>query len=223
MLAQLSRRVRSSSTMRTWTLALAAGLSDSGSSGRVGLSGLEPAGSAEPAAERIAVVSISRPCKSPPHGVGGHAGCDLAHTTRRSVSCTDRAHSPVPHVTARTAFTAELPTCQGGLLPTCNNYLCETDAMSQVCDRAQRAAPLRFGFEPSWKCPDPGPSGLGARQAQRARRPQDCVRGIGRWGAGVGDHIVAGAQSEPRLGPGLGALVAQGGARALRDRVAEPL
>src|SRR5438046_8298680 len=179
MLAQLSRRVRSSSTMRTWTLALAAGLSDSGSSGRVGLSGLEPAGSAEPAAERIAVVSISRPCKSPPHGVGGHAVCDLAHTTRRSVSCTDRAHSPCPHVTARTAFTAELPSCQGGLLLDCNNFLCETDAMSQICDS------LRFRLR---ALPEtPGSKVLGARRAPGAARspppgsrPRDRPLGRGR-------------------------------------------
>src|SRR2546429_7331183 len=116
MLAQLSRRVRSSSTMRIWTLALAAGLSDSGSSGRVGLSGLEPAGSAEPAAERIAVVSISRPCKSPPHGVGGHAGCDLAHTTRRSVSCRDRAHLASPHVARRDSIYLRFGTLSRGVV-----------------------------------------------------------------------------------------------------------
>src|SRR5437667_6090164 len=104
MLAQLSRRVRSSSTMRTWTLALAAGVSESGSvmpSGWVGLSEPEPAGSAEAAAERIAVVSIARPCKGPPHGVGDHAVCDPAHTTRRRVQCRDRAHPGGPHVARR--------------------------------------------------------------------------------------------------------------------------
>src|SRR2546429_9913814 len=104
MLAQLSRRVRSSSTMRTWTLALAAGVSESGSvmpSGWVGLSEPEPAGSAEAAAERIAVVSIARPCKGPPHGEGDNAVCDPAHTPRRRVQCRDRAHPVDPHVGRR--------------------------------------------------------------------------------------------------------------------------
>src|SRR5437667_2953348 len=97
MLAQLSRRVRSSSTMRTWTLALAAGVSESGSvmpCGWVGLSEAGPAGSAEAAAERIAVVSIARPCKGPPHGVGDYAVRDPVHTTYRRVQCRDRAHPP---------------------------------------------------------------------------------------------------------------------------------
>src|SRR2546426_12344225 len=104
MLAQLSRRVRSSSTMRIWTLALAAGVSESGSvrpSGGVGVSGPEATGSAEAAAERIAVVSIARPCKGPPHGGGDHVGGDPAHTTRRRVQCRDRAHPVGPHVARR--------------------------------------------------------------------------------------------------------------------------
>src|SRR5256885_3605211 len=94
MLAQLSRRVRSSSTIRIWTLALAAGVSESGSviwGGWLVLSGPEPAGSAGAAEGRIAVVSISRPCKSPPHGEGDHAVCDLAHNDCHRVSCRDRA------------------------------------------------------------------------------------------------------------------------------------
>src|SRR2546429_8500231 len=119
MLAQLSRRVRSSSTMRIWTLALAAGLSESGSVrpiGWVGASGLEPAESARTAAARIAVVSISPPCKSPPHGGGGHAARDLAHTTRRTVSCRDRAHLASPHVARRDSIYLRFGTLSRGVV-----------------------------------------------------------------------------------------------------------
>src|SRR6266516_942209 len=164
MLAQLSRRVRSSSTMRIWTLALAAGVSESGSvmpSGWVGLSGPEPAGSAVAAAERIAVVSIARPCKSPPHGVGGHAVCDLAHTTRRRVQCRDRAHPPARTSRAATAFTTDLGSCQDGLLLNCNNFLCQSGAMSQFRDSFS----LRPRALPGTRAEPQGPW-IRARQAQ---------------------------------------------------------
>src|SRR5438105_15033993 len=79
-------------------------MSESGSvmtRGWLGVSGPEPAGSASAAEERIAVVSISRPCKSPPHGEGDHTMCDLAHTDCRRVSCRDRADSSAPHAARR--------------------------------------------------------------------------------------------------------------------------
>src|SRR2546430_8629498 len=103
MLAQLSRRVRSSSTMRIWTLALAAGLSESGSVRPIGwgASGLEPAESARTAAARIAVVSISRPCKSPPHGEGDHVVCDLPHIDGCRLSCRDWALRDAPPTARR--------------------------------------------------------------------------------------------------------------------------
>src|SRR5437016_11146875 len=131
MLAQLSRRVRSSSTMRIWTLALAAGVSESGSVmawGWVGLSGLEPAESAG-TSERIAVVSISRPCKGPPHGEVDRAICDLAHTTCRrchaGIGPIDRPRPP--H--AGTAFTTARAGCQGWLLLKWNSFYRENGAV----------------------------------------------------------------------------------------------
>src|SRR5256885_10522753 len=104
MLAELTGSVRSSITMRICTLALAAGLSESGSVrpiGWVGASGLEPAESASTVAARIAVVSISRPCKSPPHGEGDHVVCDLPHIDSRRLLCRDWALRETPPTARR--------------------------------------------------------------------------------------------------------------------------